>query len=408
MLEVVLTIPLWLELSASLTGGLSGAMSAVRARYDIFGVACIAIVTGLAGGIIRDVLLQNYGIYAFQNPSLIVCCVIASIIVFYFGRLTTYLDPVVDLLDNLSVALWTIIAVGKASSAGLDIFPAAILGTLSAVGGGICRDISMNKEPIVFQAGSLYGSAAFIGAFVYALMYQNHVLSNYAAITCVVLVLGIRYCSRLFDWKTHEARDYSWLITKPVKSVVSKVTPKGKTERDRKNQKHEKAVRILKKLFGMPVDEPMRSREIAPEATLPNLPMWRFQSRDSVIAEHEAELAAQTSTGTRKRKNKQAKKLSPFHHLQNNEDDPEPISAKDSAEVFREAFAEEEARVQAEQEAEQQTSNLEHPSAPSKDAAPNASQTPPSDRLKVNHEELKTILGHTTPTPNEKTEDSPK
>lgn len=408
MLEVVLTIPLWLELSASLTGGLSGAMSAVRARYDIFGVACIAIVTGLAGGIIRDVLLQNYGIYAFQNPSLIVCCVIASIIVFYFGRLTTYLDPVVDLLDNLSVALWTIIAVGKASSAGLDIFPAAILGTLSAVGGGICRDISMNKEPTVFQAGSLYGSAAFIGAFVYALMYQNHILANYAAITCVILVLGIRYGSRLFGWHTHEARDYSWLITKPVKSVVNKVAPKGKTERDRKNQKHEKVVRILKKLFGMPVDEPLRSREIAPEAPLPNLPTWRFQSRASVIAEHEAELAAQEAANAKKHKNKRTKKHTLLSTTKQNEGEPEPISAKDSAQVFREAFAEEDARVQAEQEAEQQASNLEHASTSSNDAAINASQNPPSDRLKVNHEELKTILGHTTPTPTEKTEDSPQ
>ena len=48
MLDVALTIPFWLELAAALTGGLSGAMSAVRARYDIFGVACIAIITGLA------------------------------------------------------------------------------------------------------------------------------------------------------------------------------------------------------------------------------------------------------------------------------------------------------------------------------------------------------------------------
>ena len=84
MLEVVLTIPFWLELAASLTGGLSGAMSAVRARYDLFGVACIAIVTGLAGGIIRDILLQQYGIYAFQKPSLILACVIAGVVVFYF------------------------------------------------------------------------------------------------------------------------------------------------------------------------------------------------------------------------------------------------------------------------------------------------------------------------------------
>ena len=209
MLDVALTIPFWLELAAALTGGLSGAMSAVRARYDIFGVACIAIITGLAGGIMRDILLQNYGIYAFQKPTLIIACAIAGVVVFYFGKLATYLDPIVDLLDNLSVALWAVISVSKSLSAGLDIIPSIILGTITAVGGGILRDICMNREPEAFQAGALYGSAALVGCIVYALMSQNHILDNYAALSCVVLVLGLRYASLFFGWRTKPPRDYS-------------------------------------------------------------------------------------------------------------------------------------------------------------------------------------------------------
>lgn len=245
MLEVVLAVPFWLELAASLTGGLSGAMSAVRARFDLFGVVCIAIITGLAGGILRDVLLQNYGIYAFQRPTLIVACAVAGVVVFYFGKLATYLDPVVDLLDNLSVALWAVISVGKGLSAGLDIVPAVILGTITAVGGGILRDICMNREPEAFQAGALYGSAALIGSIAYALMAQNHILENYAAITCAVLVLGIRYASLFFGWRTKPPRDYSDVVanavTRPVKSVARRVRPpKGKIERDKERRGYEK------------------------------------------------------------------------------------------------------------------------------------------------------------------------
>ena len=227
MLDVALTIPFWLELAAALTGGLSGAMSAVRARYDIFGVACIAIITGLAGGIMRDILLQNYGIYAFQKPTLIIACAIAGVVVFYFGKLATYLDPIVDLLDNLSVALWAVISVSKSLSAGLDIIPSIILGTITAVGGGILRDICMNREPEAFQAGALYGSAALVGCIVYALMSQNHILDNYAALSCVVLVLGLRYASLFFGWRTKPPRDYSDVVTravsKPVRSVANRV-----------------------------------------------------------------------------------------------------------------------------------------------------------------------------------------
>ena len=267
MLEVVLTIPFWLELAASLTGGISGAMSAVRARYDLFGVCCIAIVTGLAGGIIRDILLQNYGIYAFQKPQLIVACVVAGIIVFYFSRLTTYLDPVVNLLDNLSVALWAIISVGKSMSAGMDIIPAAILGTITAVGGGICRDVCMNREPISFQAGALYGTAAFIGALVYALMNQNHVLADYAPWACVALVLGIRYGSLLFGWHTKPPRDYTDVIARPAKAVANKVVraPKGKVARDKeRGRRSERLHRLWLRMNGEFVPMPGQTGKLQP------------------------------------------------------------------------------------------------------------------------------------------------
>ena len=206
MLETALAIPYWLELAATIAGAVFGALSAVRARYDIFGVCCIAIVVGLAGGIMRDVLLQDYGIYAFQKPNLIIACVITGVAVFYFGKLITYFDPFVDFLDNLSVALWAVIGTGKALSAGLDIVPAVILGTITANGGGIVRDICMNREPEAFQAGTVYVSAALIGALAFALMKQNHLFDQYAAITCVVLVLGIRYAALKFGWRTRPAR----------------------------------------------------------------------------------------------------------------------------------------------------------------------------------------------------------
>lgn len=261
MLEVVLTIPFWLELAAALTGGLSGAMSAVRARYDIFGVVCIAAITGLAGGIMRDLLLQNYGIYAFQKPTLIIACAIAGVVVFYFGKLATYLDPVVDLLDNLSVALWAVISVGKGLSAGFDIIPSIIMGTITAVGGGILRDICMNREPEAFQAGALYGSAAFVGATAYALMAQNHILDQYAALTCVVVVLGLRYASLFFGWKTKPPKDYSDVVanavSRPVKSVARRVKPpKGKTERDKERRGYEKLRAFWARMNGEMPEKP--------------------------------------------------------------------------------------------------------------------------------------------------------
>lgn len=233
-------MPYWLEFLAVMTGGLSGAMSAVRARYDVFGCAFIACVTGLGGGMMRDLLLQDYGIYAFQNPSLLIACVVASIIVFYFGRLATYLDPLVDLLDNLSVASWCIIGSGKSMSAGLGIVPSIILGTLTAVGGGILRDVLMNRRPEAFQAGPIYGSAALLGCALYCVLDTSNILPSVNGILCAGVVLTIRYAALAFGWRTRPARDYSDVVThavkKPFRFIARKVhVPVGKTARDRDN-----------------------------------------------------------------------------------------------------------------------------------------------------------------------------
>lgn len=239
-LEVAISMPYWLEFLAVMTGGLSGAMSAVRARYDVFGCAFIACVTGLGGGMMRDLLLQDYGIYAFQNPSLLIACVVASIIVFYFGRLATYLDPLVDLLDNLSVASWCIIGSGKSMSAGLGVIPSIVLGTLTAVGGGILRDVLMNRRPEAFQAGPIYGSAALLGCTLYCVLDTSNILPSVNGILCAGVVLTIRYAALAFGWRTRPARDYSDVVThavkKPFRFIARKVhVPMGKTARDRDN-----------------------------------------------------------------------------------------------------------------------------------------------------------------------------
>lgn len=220
MLESVLPVPFWLELAGALSGGLAGGIAAARARYDVFGTAVIAVITGLGGGIMRDILLQEYGIYAFQHPALILACAAAGVAVFYFHKLADAFDWLMDFLDNLSVGLWAVVSVGKGLSAGVGIIPSIILGTITAVGGGIMRDVLMAQRPATFQAGTLYGTASLFGSTVYALMKQNDVLGDYAAIACVGLVLVLRYASLIFGWHTKPAQDYSDKVIEPVKKVA--------------------------------------------------------------------------------------------------------------------------------------------------------------------------------------------
>lgn len=261
MLETALSLPFWLEMAATLAGAIFGARAAVNAKYDILGTCCIAIVMGVSGGILRDVLLQNYGIYAFQHSSLILVCVVAGIAVFYFGHLFEKMDLIIDPLDNLSLALWAVIGTSKGISAGLDVIPAIILGTITANGGGIIRDIAMNREVEAFRAGTYYMSAALAGCIVYALMHTYHVLDDYAGITCVILILAIRYGARWFGWKTRPARDYSHVVTKPLEHMVEKVQPEQSSKANHANTQPSKLRTYVKRLNGQAPEEQNENKQ---------------------------------------------------------------------------------------------------------------------------------------------------
>ena len=112
-MEAALTIPFWLELMATIAGALSGSIHAVKHNYDFFGVVCLACITGLSGGIVRDILLQNYGIYAFQHWELIAACMVGAVPVFFFARLLGKLDLPMDIMDTISIALYAVIGAGK-------------------------------------------------------------------------------------------------------------------------------------------------------------------------------------------------------------------------------------------------------------------------------------------------------
>ena len=300
MLSSAIILPFWLEMTATLASALSGAMAAERQRYDIMGICFIAIINGLAGGLFRDVLLQNYGIYAFQKPSLIIGCALVGVVVFFFGsvtkKLTEYFDFAFDFADNLALALWAILGCGKALSAGLTPIPAVILGTITAVGGGVIRDICMNFEPDAFKAGTLCSTAAFIGCIVYTLMYQNVFVSRYAGIGCAVLVLGIRYLALFLNVQTAPPVDLielnaeskkrfsgiknlSPVLLIPRKSSDSKLKRERNASKRRKLLEHLLPASIAKLIYRKPVEENTVSDRI-------RLPKELYRQRKAEFKQH--------------------------------------------------------------------------------------------------------------------------
>lgn len=197
------TIPAYAELLAAFAGALAGAAQGVDRRFDMVGITTLAIVTGLGGGIIRDVLLQDYGIYAFMHPTMLVSCLIAAMFGFFFiGAYRTMHRPLL-LIDAVSLGLFAVIGADKALLASLALIPAILLGTITSVGGGVLRDILSGEQPKVMQRGQYYATAAAAGATTYVLLVGwLNVVKPLGAALAFAVVLGLRLLSLVFGWSS--------------------------------------------------------------------------------------------------------------------------------------------------------------------------------------------------------------
>jgi uncharacterized membrane protein YeiH len=201
-------IPLWADLLAVGIGALQGALFAAQfrdRRLDLLGVAIIGIVSGLGGGLIRDVLLNQVPA-ALQQNWYIVFAVPAALLGMLLERLFRRLNWLITGLDALTIGLYCAIGTTKALAVGLPAIPAVFVGVLAAVGGSILRDLLLNLPIALMHVGSLYAVAAVIGASTLVTLVAIGVPVFVAAAVCVVLTFGVRVLAVLFKWTLPEQR----------------------------------------------------------------------------------------------------------------------------------------------------------------------------------------------------------
>ena len=219
--SVAVQVPAAFEITATFAGALAGALVGVRLKFDLVGTMTLAVVSGLGGGIIRDVLLQKYGIYALENPRLLVAAIVAALVVFFFFSLADRLQWSLFLVDALSLGIFAAIGSDKALLAGLLVIPAILLGTITAVGGGVLRDVLTNDVPQVLRPGGFYASVAVAGSVTYvALVTWLNVVKPLALLATVALVVGLRLLTHWLGWQTPTATDLTPLIASAPQKAV--------------------------------------------------------------------------------------------------------------------------------------------------------------------------------------------
>jgi len=215
-----LFLPVWFEIAATFTGALAGGMTAVRLRFDITGLVVLAVVNGLGGGIIRDLLLQDYGIFALDQPRALLAVLAAAAVATFFYSAATKLRPGLAIIEAFSLGLFCLVGSDKALVAGLTIVPAIMLGTVTAVGGGMLRDILCDREPEILRRGSLSATAAVAGSTTYVVLATwLNIAKGPAMIAGAAVAMVLRVGSLWLGWESPEPVD----LTPVVAAVQGRV-----------------------------------------------------------------------------------------------------------------------------------------------------------------------------------------
>ena len=157
-----------LDLLGTFVFAISGLRLAAKKDMDLFGATVIACATAVGGGTTRDLLLGATPVAWITNIHYLIAITLAVPVTFLFHKYIGKLKRTIFMFDSVGIALFTIIGTEKALNYGLNPAMAIVLGMVSAVVGGVIRDILCNEIPLIFRK-EIYATACLLGAlFFYA------------------------------------------------------------------------------------------------------------------------------------------------------------------------------------------------------------------------------------------------
>jgi uncharacterized membrane protein YeiH len=204
-----LSVPLliqFLDLIGTAAFAATGAFKAVEHKSDIVGIIILATITGVAGGVLRDVIFGRIPPVAITNPLYVAITIGMAVAIFFLYRSFKHYEGLILKFDAVGLGVFTIIGASFAYSVfGLNFLAMAFAGIVTAVGGGILRDVFVNEVPIVFVK-ELYASASFAGVVAFFGMLAAGVNVDIAAIPCIALVTGLRVLAMKYNWNLPRSR----------------------------------------------------------------------------------------------------------------------------------------------------------------------------------------------------------
>lgn len=192
------------SLLAYFTFGVTGALAGLKRGYDFIGVFVLAVITAGGGGLIRDGLLISRGPTGLlTDPRYLGVVFAAGLLTLIFHRLVERMGKTIAVIDAVGLGAFAVHGVQICAQAELSL-PAVILGgTITAVGGGLLRDILVREEPLLFKPGQFYALVAIGGCVLFLGLLRFEVTSpNRAALLTIGAVFAVRMLAIRFNWRT--------------------------------------------------------------------------------------------------------------------------------------------------------------------------------------------------------------
>lgn len=192
-----------LEIIGTIAFSISGALTAIRKKMDIFGVVILGMTTAVAGGIIRDLILGITPPTAFVEPvyALVAIFVAAIIFIPVIRKALNKLENVLLVMDSIGLAIFTVIGV-RAGIGFNNLFLSVFVGTVTGVGGGVLRDLFAGNRPYIFVK-HFYACASIIGSIICALLWSTSELI--AMISGIASIFILRILAAIFKWSLPRA-----------------------------------------------------------------------------------------------------------------------------------------------------------------------------------------------------------
>lgn len=211
------SVLLAIELIGTVAFAISGVITAIEKKFDVFGALVLGTVTAVGGGIVRDIILGYLPPMAFRKSVYALTALITSLAVFviayFFGkRIVKHFDvysQVINIFDSIGLSVFVIGGVNSAISCGFkeNMFLTVFVATLTGVGGGVMRDIMAGIVPTILRK-RVYALAVIIGSVLYyVLIYYELCSSTLAIIIGASSVIIIRILATIFRWNLPTVRN---------------------------------------------------------------------------------------------------------------------------------------------------------------------------------------------------------